>query len=64
MSLATFDTMTKPSPADLRATMEGGSLRPRDMAHSLGVTEADLLVARVGRGVPRRASRLSRPRGR
>ncbi|MEM7721094.1 MAG: ChuX/HutX family heme-like substrate-binding protein [Pseudomonadota bacterium] len=42
---------TVPSPADLRAALADATLRPRDLAQSLRVTEADLVAAQVGHGV-------------
>ena len=56
MELAISDTEPKPSPSDIRAALESATLRPRDLAQSLGVTEADLLAARVGRYVTRIAA--------
>lgn len=50
---AASDTITAPSPADLRAAQEEATLRPRDLAESLGVSEAHLLAARTGQGVTR-----------
>ena len=38
---------TKPSPQQIRQALADTTLRPRDLAASLGVTEADLLAARV-----------------
>ena len=57
MRLAVSDTTTKRAPADLRAALSDATLRPRDLARSLGVTEADLLAAQVGQGVTRIAAR-------
>lgn len=38
---------TKPTPEQLRQALADSTLRPRDLAASLGVSEADLLAARV-----------------
>lgn len=56
MELASSDTEPKLSPVDLRAAMESATLRPRDLAQSLGVTELDLIAARTGRDVTRIAA--------
>jgi putative hemin transport protein len=53
MSLDVSNTAPKPSPANLRAALKDATLRPRDLAQSLGVTEVDLLAAQVGQGVTR-----------
>lgn len=53
MTLVVSETSLKPSPADLRAALADATLRPRDLARSLGVTEAELLAAQVGHGVSR-----------
>ncbi|WP_375688410.1 hemin-degrading factor [Pseudooceanicola sp. LIPI14-2-Ac024] len=51
---ATPDTVPPiPAPAELRAAQEAATLRPRDLAESLGVSEAHLLAARAGQGVTR-----------
>jgi putative hemin transport protein len=60
MSLAVSDTAPKPSPGALRAALAGATLRPRDLADNLGVTEADLLAAQVGHGVTRIAAHPDR----
>ncbi|PWK58168.1 hemin-degrading factor [Roseicyclus mahoneyensis] len=54
------DPCTRPSPADLRKAMADATLRPRDLALSLGVTEADLLAAQVGHGATRIAAHPDR----
>jgi len=60
MNLALSTTDLKPSAADLRAALSDATLRPRDLAQSLGVTEADLLAAQVGHGVTRIAAHPDR----
>lgn len=60
MSLAVSETVSKPSPAELRAVLADATLRPRDLAQSLGVTEADLLAAQVGQNVTRIAAHPDR----
>jgi len=47
------DTRRTPSAADLRTALEDATLRARDLAKSLGVTEADLVAAQVGHGATR-----------
>lgn len=50
-------SLTKPSASQLRAKMiEKDTLRPRDLAQTLGVTEADLVAAQVGYGAVRIAA--------
>jgi len=60
MSLAVSHAASRPSPEDLRAALAEATLRPRDLARSLGVTEADLLAARVGHGATRIAAQPDR----
>jgi len=60
MSLAVSDIAHKPSADALRVALDGATLRPRDLADSLGVTEADLLAAQVGHGVTRIAAHPDR----
>ncbi|MFW5881937.1 MAG: ChuX/HutX family heme-like substrate-binding protein, partial [Roseicyclus sp.] len=60
MSLAASGTAAKPTPSELRAALDGATLRPRDLARSLGVTEADLMAAQVGHGVTPIAARPDR----
>jgi len=56
-SIAMADVIdTKPAPADLRAALAEATLRPRDLAHGLGVTEADLVAAQVGHSASRIAA--------
>jgi len=50
---ATTDILVPDSPEALRAAQESATLRPRDLAESLGVSEAQLLAARTGQGVTR-----------
>lgn len=44
---------SRPAPGTLREAQAGATLRPRDLAESLGVSEAHLLAARTGQGVTR-----------
>ena len=46
-------TEKKPSAADLRNALAAATLRSRDLAGSLSVTEADLIAAQVGHGATR-----------
>ncbi|MGP1357288.1 hemin-degrading factor [Roseicyclus sp.] len=56
MSIPRIDT-AKSDAAAIRAALDAETgLRPRDLAIRLGVSEADLLAARVGRGVTRIAA--------
>jgi len=50
------DTVSRFTAAELRAALADANLRPRDLAHSLGVSEADLLAAQVGQGATRIAA--------
>jgi putative hemin transport protein len=54
------ETITKPSPADLRRALADATVRSRDLASSLGVTEADLLAAQVGHAATRIAAHPDR----
>ncbi len=47
--------LSRPTPdaARLRAALADATLRPRDLAKTLGVTEADLIAAQVGHGATR-----------
>jgi putative hemin transport protein len=60
MSFAASDTAPKPPPSELRAALDGATLRTRDLARSLRVTEADLIAAQVGHGVTRIAAHPDR----
>ena len=53
MGLASPPTRPTPDAARLRAALADATLRPRDLAQSLGVTEADLIAAQVGHGATR-----------
>ena len=51
------DERARPDPSELRAAMaEKDTLRPRDLARTLGVAEADLVAAQVGRAAVRIAA--------
>lgn len=60
MSLADPITAPKPNAQELRQALSDATLRPRDLARSLGVTEADLLAAQVGHGATRIAAHPDR----
>jgi putative hemin transport protein len=60
MQLAHTHSLTKPFPADLRRALADATLRPRDLARSLGVTEADLVAAQTGHGATRIAAHPDR----
>lgn len=49
-----------PDAARLRAALADATLRPRDLAQSLGVTEADLIAAQVGHAATRIDARPDR----
>lgn len=52
-------SVAKPAPADIRrARTENPKMLERDLAASLGISEADLLAAQVGEGVRRIESRV------
>ena len=60
MGLADIPTSETPSAADLRAALADATLRARDLAQSLAVTEADLIAAQVGHGATRIAAHPDR----
>jgi len=49
-------TTESPSPDELRAAQDGATLRIRDLATQLGVSEAELVASRTGRDVTRIAA--------
>lgn len=60
MSIAQTQPLLKPTPADLRHALADATLRARDLARTLGVTEADLVAAQTGHGATRIAARPDR----
>lgn len=56
MGLDSPQTRPTPDATRLRAALADATLRPRDLAQTLGVTEADLIVAQVGHAATRIAA--------